>query len=185
MPGNGIYENILIPPQTITPGETSSHQKRLRKSSGEDDSLVPSHPLKIKPAGNAYTATENIKLAAGSFTALPDEILIHVLECLDAISLKRLGCACKALYAFSRLEELWKTLCIEYEFSLSDFLERAFCCHNLHLEHCGRGLHCLCRRPARCFQRKGPEWFTVWNYFCAKNVYIIKSQCCSGTSATG
>lgn len=62
-------------------------------------------------------------MAAGSFAALPDELLIQVLESLDAASLKWLGCACKALYAFSRLEELWKTLCIEYEIPISGFLD--------------------------------------------------------------
>ena len=94
--------------------------------------------MKIKPLGNAYTATDDIKLAAGSFTALPDEVLIQVLEFLDATSLKRLGFACKTLYAFSRHEELWKTLCIEYEFSLSNWfcLAMAPCCQSVHLEFC-------------------------------------------------
>ena len=46
---------------------------------------------------------------------LPDEVIIQVLESLDATSLQCLGCTCKALYAFSRFEDLWKTLCIEYE----------------------------------------------------------------------
>lgn len=111
---NGL--DVLVPSQTITSGENSSHQTPP-KSAGEHESLiVPLHPLRIKPAGNAYTATENIKMAAGTFVTLPDELLIQVLELLDAASLKRLGCACKALYAFSRLEELWKTLCIEYAF---------------------------------------------------------------------
>lgn len=113
--------NVWVSSQKMTPGETSS--QTLPTSSVEHDSLVPLHPLRIRPAGNAYTATEDIKLAAGSFAALPDEILIQVLESLDAASLKRLGCACKALYAFSRLEELWKTLCIEYEIPISGFLD--------------------------------------------------------------
>lgn len=111
--------NVLVSSQKMTPRETSS--QTLPTSSVEHDSLVPLHPLRIRPAGNAYTATEDIKLAAGSFAALPDEVLIQVLESLDAASLKRLGCACKALYAFSRLEELWKTLCIEYEIPISGF----------------------------------------------------------------
>ena len=46
---------------------------------------------------------------------LPDELIIQVLESLDATSLQCLGSTCKALYAFSRFEDLWKTLCIEYE----------------------------------------------------------------------
>ena len=107
--------NVLVTSTNMTTGETPSHQENFSKSSGEHDSVVPSHPLGIKPAGNAYSATENIKLATGVFTALPDELIIQLLEFLDATSLKRLGCTCKALYAFSRLEELWKTLCIEYE----------------------------------------------------------------------
>ena len=114
MAGNAILSH------DTPPRKTSSHQKNPLKTCREIDSLtVPSHPLKIKPRGNAYTATDDIKLAAGSFTAIPDEVLIHLLEFLDATSLKRLGFACKTLYAFSRHEELWKTLCIEYEFSLS------------------------------------------------------------------
>lgn len=78
-----------------------------------DSVTVPSHPLKIKPAGNAYAATKNVKSAAGSFAVLPDELLVQILESLDAGSLRQVGCSCKALYAFARLEDLWKTLCIE------------------------------------------------------------------------
>lgn len=112
-------DTVSVPPQKITPGESSSHQENVRRRSGQYDFLtVPLHPLKIKPAGNAYTATKNIKLAAGSFALLPDELLVQVLEYLGAASLKRLGSACKALYAFSRLEDLWKTLCIEYDSSI-------------------------------------------------------------------
>ncbi|KAL2041281.1 hypothetical protein N7G274_005663 [Stereocaulon virgatum] len=74
---------------------------------------VPSHPLGIKPSGNAYTANENLKSAAGRFSLLPDEVLVQILECLDAKSLRKIECTCKALYAFSRLEDIWKTLCIK------------------------------------------------------------------------
>ena len=81
-----------------------------------DESVtIPSHPLGIKPAGNAYAAPKNIKLAVGHFSALPDDLLVQILEILDAASLKQLGITCKSLYAFSRLDDLWKTLCVEYE----------------------------------------------------------------------
>jgi hypothetical protein len=78
----------------------------------EDDanSAIPQHPLGVKPAGNAYTATQNLKDAAGSFRFLPDEVLVQLLEYLEAQDLIQLGSTCKALYAFTRLEELWKTL---------------------------------------------------------------------------
>ncbi len=81
-----------------------------------DESLVPvpSHPLKVKPAGNAYVGVRNIKSAAGLFSVLPDEIIVNILEYLGPTSLLQLGSTCKALYAFSRLEELWKTLFVEY-----------------------------------------------------------------------
>lgn len=71
---------------------------------------VPAHPLGIKPAGNAYTATENIKANAGSFARLPDELLNHIFESFDAETLTRLGTTCRALYAFTRLDELWRAL---------------------------------------------------------------------------
>lgn len=74
---------------------------------------VPAHPLGIKPAGNAYGAEQNIKAAAGWFTSISDELIIHVLEYLDCLSLLRFGSTCKALYAFSRFEDLWKTLFVE------------------------------------------------------------------------
>ena len=81
---------------------------------GDDLITVPSHPIGVKPTGNAYNATKNLKLVTGFFVALPDEILVQVLEYLDASSLQKIGCTCKAMYAFSRLEDLWKTLCIGY-----------------------------------------------------------------------
>lgn len=71
---------------------------------------VPPHPLGIRPAGNAYTATENIKANCGSFARLPDELLNHIFESFDAQTLRRLGSTCRALYAFTRLDELWRAL---------------------------------------------------------------------------
>lgn len=82
-------------------------------SMGDDSLAVPSHPLGVKPAGNAYAATEDIKSAAGLFATLPDELLVQTLESLDAASLRQVEHSCKALYAFARLDDLWKTLCTE------------------------------------------------------------------------
>lgn len=81
---------------------------------------VPPHPLAIKPAGNAYTATQNLKAHCGSFARLPDELLNHVFESFDAETLRRLGTTCRALYAFTRLDELWRALfvrCVTFPFS--------------------------------------------------------------------
>lgn len=71
---------------------------------------VPHHPLDIRPSGNAYTADKNIKADAGSFSCIPDELIVQLLEHLNGTSLMELGRTCKALYAFSRLEDLWKGL---------------------------------------------------------------------------
>ncbi|KAF2187764.1 F-box domain-containing protein [Zopfia rhizophila CBS 207.26] len=76
-------------------------------------SAVPTHPLGIKPAGNAYTASENIKSQCGAFARLPDELLSHVFESFDAETLVRLGGTCRALYAFTRVDELWRALFIQ------------------------------------------------------------------------
>lgn len=75
---------------------------------------LPSHPLAIRPAGNAYTSKINLRSAAGFFRRLKDELINEILEYLDAQSLQRIGSTCKALYAFSRSEELWKALFLKY-----------------------------------------------------------------------
>jgi hypothetical protein len=79
----------------------------------ETDLAVPPHPLGIKPAGNAFAASSNTKSAAGFFSLLPDEIIMQIVESLDAASLLRLGATGKALYAFCYFDELWKTLHVE------------------------------------------------------------------------
>ena len=102
----------------MSQGELVNH-KKMSKSCGfapvdESPVAVLSHPLKVKPAGNAYGGEANIKRAAGLFSILPDELIIIILEDLGPTSLLQLGSTCKAMYAFSRLEELWKTLFVEY-----------------------------------------------------------------------
>lgn len=81
-----------------------------------EDSIftMPLHPLDIKPAGNAFTAVENLKLSAGLFSNLPDDLVIQILDLLGHRLLISLGGTCKALYAFCRFDDLWKTLFIEY-----------------------------------------------------------------------
>ena len=85
---------------------------------GHDDGddqveTIPHHPLGVKPSGNALTATWSLRAAIGSLVILPDELILPLLEYLDAPSLLRLGRTCKALYAFTRAEELWKTFFIQ------------------------------------------------------------------------
>jgi hypothetical protein len=75
--------------------------------------FIPSHPLNVKPSGNKYSASQDARNAIGIFQILPDEILAVLLEYFDSNSLRHLGATCKALYAFSRLEDLWKALLVE------------------------------------------------------------------------
>lgn len=73
---------------------------------------IPSHPLGVKPSGNALLATSNLRTAIGTWQLLPDELILLLLECLDGASLLGIGRTCKAFYAFTRAEELWKALFI-------------------------------------------------------------------------
>ncbi len=77
-----------------------------------DDEAIPSHPLGVKPSGNALLATWSLRDAIGSFQLLSDEIILFLLEHLDGSSLLGIGRTCKAFYAFTRAEELWKALFI-------------------------------------------------------------------------
>lgn len=86
--------------------------------------IIPPHPLGIKPAGNAFTAHENLKSAAGYFFALPDELIVQILELLEKGSLLQLGATCKALYAFSAHDDLWKNFLIRYVPFYRDYCRR-------------------------------------------------------------
>ena len=96
--------NTEATPQTIPQGTGIDSET--------NEVTVPIHPLGIKPSGNAYTAERNLKSAAGFLGTLPDDVLVQVLEQLDVTALRQVGNLCKALYAFSRLDDLWKALCI-------------------------------------------------------------------------
>lgn len=78
------------------------------------ETAIPIHPLGIKPSGNAYMAFSNARDTVGPFQILPDEIIAILLEYFQPSLLLKLGATCKFFYAFSRSEELWKALFIEY-----------------------------------------------------------------------
>ncbi|KAL2829723.1 hypothetical protein BDW59DRAFT_170389 [Aspergillus cavernicola] len=73
---------------------------------------IPGHPLGVKPSGNALFAAKNLRDVIGAFRSWPDELIFMLLEFLDCPNLLQLGRTCKAFYAFTRAEELWKTLFI-------------------------------------------------------------------------
>lgn len=104
-------------PGGATPLASLDGANRCSTPSTDDETrVVPSHPLGIKPAGNAFSAVENAKIMAGLFFSLSDELILQVLEFLDHSSLLRLGASCKLFYAFCQFDDLWKNLFIEYVF---------------------------------------------------------------------
>jgi Cupin-like domain len=77
--------------------------------------LCPPHPLGVRPRGNAYTglsAPDVTRSSLGPFYgALPEALLAgSILPCCDAASLDALAQTSRALYAFARDDELWRTL---------------------------------------------------------------------------
>ena len=94
----------------------------------DDSTLVRRHPLGVRPSGNALTSRTNLKTSCGRFALLPDELLAQLLGYLDAPGLLLLGGTCRALHAFTRNEELWRTLFVEYvQFSFAVCLVSDIC----------------------------------------------------------
>lgn len=86
---------------------------KRRRAAHMHEEHVP-HPLGVKPAGNALTdATTPATMGLLSF--LPEPLLWSLLEQLDGPDLARAGRTCRALYAWTREEELWK-LALNSEF---------------------------------------------------------------------
>jgi len=79
------------------------------------DSPIPPHPLGVKPLGNQYLSPGcgRARDCLGALQALPDEVLMTLLESLERGALQLLGQCCKFLFAFCASEELWKSLFLE------------------------------------------------------------------------
>lgn len=98
--------------------EAAGHRTSGMADSVSDDvaaqSPIPPHPLGVKPLGNQYFSTgRSARGSLGSLRVLPDEVLMSLLEYLDEVSLRVLGCSCKFLFAFCFSEELWKAIFLE------------------------------------------------------------------------
>ncbi|KAF2459851.1 hypothetical protein BDY21DRAFT_336660 [Lineolata rhizophorae] len=113
IPANGYPADSRDTADVIRPVKRLKTHRHPEDSDVAHSVAIPSHPLGLKPSGNAYTATANAKDYAGSFGRLPDDLLVQILEYMNAPELVQLGTTCKALYAFTRAEELWKSLCVE------------------------------------------------------------------------
>jgi hypothetical protein len=73
---------------------------------------IQRHPLGVRPSGNALTAEEGLRGHMGDFGCIPDELVLTLLEWLDENALLGLGSTCKALYAYTTYDQLWKDLWI-------------------------------------------------------------------------
>jgi hypothetical protein len=99
------------------------HKRQRLESAFKDEvdhnaDLLPSHPLHIRPSGNAILGNENtvtdIRPNLGLFAALTDELLAYFLEYLDVAEVLSLGATCKTFFAFTRVDELWRKFFEEY-----------------------------------------------------------------------
>lgn len=109
----GVLSTTML--EQRLPPRPSKKRRIDTTSDGQDGSdVVIRHPLGVRPSGNAFTSTVDLKHACGGFALLPDELLVLLLEHLEAVELLRLGGTCRALHAFTRSEELWRSLFVEY-----------------------------------------------------------------------
>lgn len=93
--------------------ENGRIENQLEFQDGDATTGVQPHPLGIRPSGNVYDSKINLLNSCRSFACLPEELLLQILEFLDAKELLSLGATCKALSAYCASEELWKTLFVE------------------------------------------------------------------------
>ena len=112
----------MTPPAALLDNEFEDRPLKRQKfdssaetadSKPEESATIWRHPLGIRPSGNAFSASINLKTATGVFSLLPDELVAQFLEYLEASDLLRLGASCRALHAFTRSEDLWKALFVE------------------------------------------------------------------------
>ena len=75
---------------------------------------IPRHPLGVRPSGNALGADRNLSHSTGTFQNLPDELLLALLQWLDEPELLNLGESCRAFYAYTTHDQLWRDLWIDH-----------------------------------------------------------------------
>ncbi|KAI5844264.1 hypothetical protein BZA05DRAFT_427192 [Tricharina praecox] len=92
---------------------TLPNGRSLHDDVNAETEIIQPHPLRIKPSGNAFTSSTNLRdTSCGQLALFPDELILQVLGYLVADDLNALAATSKALYGFSRTEELWKALFI-------------------------------------------------------------------------
>ena len=79
--------------------------------------VVRPHPQGVRPSGNAVSVRSNAVSSMGFLAVLGDEILLSILSWLSIDDLRKLGSTCRALFAFTCHDELWKPLRLQQESS--------------------------------------------------------------------
>lgn len=75
---------------------------------------IPPHPLGIKPLGNKFFFDgDDARDCIGTLQALPDEMLMQLLEFLDPRTLRLLGYTCRFLFACCMSDDIWRTIFLE------------------------------------------------------------------------
>ena len=74
---------------------------------------IHAHRLGIRPSGNVLTEPAHARNNIGTFGILPDEVILTVLEWIDDVQLIALGTTCRAFFAFTSNDDLWKTLLLQ------------------------------------------------------------------------
>ncbi|RMZ92723.1 hypothetical protein DV736_g18, partial [Chaetothyriales sp. CBS 134916] len=72
------------------------------------------HPLGVRPSGNALTSKHTLHDAMGSWGRLPDEMILSLLEWLDVGGLISLGNTCRAFFAYTAYDQLWRELAVAH-----------------------------------------------------------------------
>ena len=79
----------------------------------QSDPQFQAHWLGVRPGGNVLTELARARDNIGTFGTLPDEVILLLLEWLEDVDLIWLGTTCRAFFAFTLNDELWKTLFLQ------------------------------------------------------------------------
>ena len=89
---------------------SNNFTNRLAIHDALEDEPLRSHPLGVRPSGNALTSQINLASSMGILGRIPDALLLLLLEFLDGLSLLALGETCKGLFAYATHDQLWRDL---------------------------------------------------------------------------
>ncbi|KAK5283777.1 hypothetical protein LTR20_008544 [Exophiala xenobiotica] len=113
-----MISTTTLQPATVPETPISDNPGWTGNLQDQDESSIVSttetdqHPLGVRPAGNALTASENAQNYMGRFGQLPDSFLLLLLEYLDTSALVNLGATCRGLYAYSTFDQLWRDIAV-------------------------------------------------------------------------